>query len=718
MPEKIGRYDVISELGRGGMATVYKANDPRFEREVAVKVLPHEMLHDPQFRLRFEREAKTIAMLEHPAIVPVYDFGEEEGQPYFVMRYMPGGSLAERMMKGPSSLAETARIFARIAPALDQAHAKGIIHRDLKPGNILFDQYNEPYVSDFGIAKLSESQTNVTGSAIVGTPAYMSPEQAEGKPVDGRADIYALGTILFEMLTGRQPYEGDTPMSVVVKHITDPTPHILDYNPKLPTGVEAVVEKAMAKNRDERYASATEMAQALKDVIRADTGAGRETISESPKTIISKAAKPVKTPPSPTKVQSTPRAGKGLWIGLGVGGVVLCLAVVIVFFVFKDQIPFLASAKPTATTPASKTSLSPTDTAAFTPVLVNTSVPVGPTDTQAPTNTPAPTDTPAPSPTPTAKPNANLGGADKIAFLNANNIYLMNVDGSELIQLTSDGGTKSDLQWSPDGQELIYISGKRVMSVHIDTKEIALITEFPGAEYVDAFRVSPDGTQVAISLSHELYVVPFNRADLGKANSRNDLIFMKGCFTYTDDTLPQGAPTKIVRWSSDSKRIAVEVILITEDGLWGDKIRVFDITNCASPVVVNTFPKPDFQMTGFRNNPLIPSFDWDGNLLFLLHTSMRNELGYLYVYNNETKKNQALDPLGSTCCYGDISWSPDGKFVIFAYQNINETARTQLFFVNYSSIGSGEKYTPLPLPQDFWKNNKEKPQPVLRPVNR
>jgi serine/threonine-protein kinase len=157
-PEKIGRYEIKGELGRGGMATVYRAHDPRFEREVALKVLPREMLHDSQFRVRFEREAKTVAMLEHQAIVPVYDVGEEDGQPYFVMRYMTGGSLSDRMKQGPIDFRETTRILSRIASALDEAHAKKIIHRDLKPGNILFDSHNDPYISDFGIAKFTISR--------------------------------------------------------------------------------------------------------------------------------------------------------------------------------------------------------------------------------------------------------------------------------------------------------------------------------------------------------------------------------------------------------------------------------------------------------------------------------------------------------------------------------------------------------------------------------
>jgi serine/threonine-protein kinase len=186
-PEKIGIYEIKSELGRGGMATVYRGYDPRFEREVAVKVLPSELLHaDPQFRLRFEREAKIIAQLEHTAIVPVYDVGDADGQPYFVMRYMNGGSLSERIKAGGITIEEAARILGAIAPGLDEAHSKAIVHRDIKPSNILFDRRGNPYISDFGIAKLSQAQAgNVTGSAIIGTPAYMAPEQAQGNEVDG-----------------------------------------------------------------------------------------------------------------------------------------------------------------------------------------------------------------------------------------------------------------------------------------------------------------------------------------------------------------------------------------------------------------------------------------------------------------------------------------------------------------------------------------------------
>ncbi len=272
-PEKIGRYEIKSELGRGGMATVYRGYDPRFQREVAVKVLPPELLHsDPQFRMRFEREARIIAQLEHPSIVPVYDVGEENEQPYFVMRYMSGGSLSERIKAGLHTVEEAVRILEQLAPGMDEAHAKGIVHRDLKPSNILFDSKGVPYISDFGIAKITEAQAGaVTGSAIIGTPAYMAPEQATGElTIDGRADIYALGIILFEMLTGKQPYSADTPMGVAVKHITEPVPRILNVNPNLPAWTEMVISTAMAKDKNDRFATAVEMIETLKAFMRGE----------------------------------------------------------------------------------------------------------------------------------------------------------------------------------------------------------------------------------------------------------------------------------------------------------------------------------------------------------------------------------------------------------------------------------------------------------------
>ncbi|NJN80056.1 MAG: serine/threonine protein kinase [Anaerolineales bacterium] len=272
IPEQIGRYIIKSELGRGGMATVYRAYDPSFDREVALKILPREMLHDPHFRARFEREIKLVASLEHPAIVPVYDVGDIEGQPYFVMRYMNGGSLADLIAKGQFTMQETATIIGKVAQGLAYAHRKGIVHRDLKPDNVLFDENGDPFISDFGIAKLAESGNSLTGSGVIGTPAYMSPEQAQGKEIDARSDVYGLGVIIYQMLSGHQPYSADTPMGVVVKHITEPVPEILKVMPELPPEADDLIKTALAKDKTKRYENTIELAKALNKLSFGDEG--------------------------------------------------------------------------------------------------------------------------------------------------------------------------------------------------------------------------------------------------------------------------------------------------------------------------------------------------------------------------------------------------------------------------------------------------------------
>jgi serine/threonine protein kinase len=747
-PQKFGRYEIRGEIGRGGMATVYHAYDPRFEREVAIKVLPREMLHDIQFVTRFEREAKTIAMLEHPAIVPVYDFGEEDGQPYFVMRYMTGGSLADRMKKGPMSVQETARILTHIAPALDDAHNKGIIHRDLKPGNILYDQFNEPYISDFGIAKLTESQTNVTGSAIVGTPAYMSPEQAQGEGIDGRSDIYGLGVILFELLTGQQPYHGDTPMSVVVKHITDPVPHILDVKPDLPPDIEDIIEKAMAKDRNERYQNVQSLADDLTTVASGKSLSPETpdaTVTTSPKTVAA-ARHPIQTLPGTVIAQRAQQAEigepaqkskTGLWIGLGVVVLVLFVAAVAGVLIFRNRIPFLAAPIPT---PTQRPTLAYTPLPVLVPSATNTVVVL-----PVPSNTPAITDTPAASPTATVPSLASVGGADMIAFLSNRDVWLINADGSDPHQLTKDGAVKHNLQWSPDGQSLFYISGKCVQSVTVPAGVISQVVCFNSADFLDAFRISPDGSQVAISLNHIVYIVPFNLDALKKANTHVQLEAMNGSLIYGG---AYQSPAKDVLWSSDGKKIAVDT-LSPSNGKQIDLILVFDISTCtntnpcpprilpgtpqpapgdtpvpnAAPPLLDNFPGARFTMSGYGTgggqSTVIPSFDWDGQSLFLLNSIFRYQFGYLYLYNFDKKQAATmLSPLGTTCCYSDARWSPDGSYILFAFQDINQgnSARTQLYYVSYGSLGTGTKYAPLPLPDSALTNPAELSEPALRPA--
>jgi Tol biopolymer transport system component/tRNA A-37 threonylcarbamoyl transferase component Bud32 len=734
--KKFGRYEIKAEIGRGGMATVYHAYDPRFEREVAIKVLPREMLHDVQFRTRFEREAKTIAMLEHPAIVPVYDFGEEEGQPYFVMRYMTGGSLSDRMKKGPMTVQDAAHIMAHIAPALDEAHAKHIIHRDLKPGNILFDQFNEPYISDFGIAKLSETQTNVTGSAIIGTPAYMSPEQAQGEGIDGRSDIYGLGVILFEMLTGQQPYHGDTPMSVVVKQITDPVPHILDVRPELPADIDLIISKAMAKDRDERFQDVKSLSTALNAVARGERlslESSDATLVASSKTVVSTRrpsqplpgtviAKRAQMPQAGGQVEApvAPRKKTGLWVGLGAGILVLCVAAGIGIYSFRDKIPFLAAPVPTQT----QTLIQDTPTLTVAPPTATLVVAVEP----AASDTPASTDTPAPSPTATVPSLPSVGGADLIAFLSNKDVWLINADGTDPRQITHDAVGKQNLQWAPDGESLFYLSGKCVQSVTVPEGVVSTITCFTSADYLEAFEISPDGSMVAISLNRQLYIVPLDITKLKVAKNANDLISMKGIFTYVNN-LPNQNAIKNVRWSSDGKKIAADS-LAPSAGQTIDLILVYDLTACTNDTPCNSsmyykdnFPGERFSMKGFGTgsgkSSVIPSYDWDGESLFLLNSVIRNNVyGYLYNYNMSNKRAEQLDPLGGQCCYTDARWSPDGTYVLFSFQDIGQgsESKSHLYYISYGSIGTGAQYTPLPLSDAVLSSPVDHPDPVLRPA--
>lgn len=715
--EKIGRYEIKSELGRGGMATVYKAYDPRFEREVAVKVLPREMLHDTQFRVRFEREAKMIALLEHPAIVPVYDVGEEDGQPYFVMRYMIGGSLADRIKKGPLALTEAARLMSKLAPALDEAHQKGIIHRDLKPGNILFDRVGEPYVSDFGIAKMTQSQgATVTGGAIIGTPAYMSPEQAQGEKVDGRSDIYALGVIVYEMLTGHQPYEADTPMVVVVKHITEPIPHILDANPNLPADIEAVIEKAMAKSPNKRYATAADFAKDLAFVARGESPTIMNKVDARPitgspeaKTVVSD-SKTFQQPKTP-EAKNTPSGGgisSRLLISIGVVAAILIVGVVGVF----SMSALIAPAVPTET--PVPTALPATDI----PPATETSVP-----TETPTLEPTPTATLEPiTPSPTvALAGPVIGGADKIAFLANKEIWIMNLDGTDLKQLTSDKAPKSDLQWSPDGKSVFFISGKTVFGLNIDTGVQDIVMAFPYAQKLSAFRLSPNNKLVAISMNNEMFVVNFDLPTFQSLRTwkKSDLLAIKGCIRPVGNTRT-AALVKDFRWSNDSKKLAwlFSGALPNTQGAV-DIVDVVDISTCDATKIklIDEFPGLRFKLPEYDSRfPILTSYDWNGESFMVMNTYIRNEgWGNMYVYNLELHRNQQIFPMGDgKCCYRDARWSPDGLYLLFGYQ---DSTNIQVYYVPYTSIDlKVTDLQPIPIPDYFFKDLAEAPEFALRPA--
>jgi serine/threonine-protein kinase len=262
----IGRYEVESELTQGGMGIIFLAKDPYIQRQVVVKVLMYSRTLDDVYREFFQREAEVIAALEHPCIVPVYDFGWHGKQPYIVMRFMSGGSLQDHLNQREIKLTETAHILRRVSDALDAAHAKNIIHRDVKPSNILFDSAGEAFLSDFGIAK-SKTITDEDGEWVVGTPAYMSPEQAQGIHVDGRSDVYALGVVLYRLLTGQLPFSSDSATALINSHVELPVPDVRKVKANIPSVWQEVIEKSMAKDPKDRYATAGDFARDVEEVV-------------------------------------------------------------------------------------------------------------------------------------------------------------------------------------------------------------------------------------------------------------------------------------------------------------------------------------------------------------------------------------------------------------------------------------------------------------------
>ncbi len=357
---QIGDYEILNLIGYGGMATVYRARQ-KGTRIVALKVLPRQFMRDDTYMQRFSREVEIVSQLEHRSIVPVHDYGEHAGQPYIVMRFMPAGSIDDLLRDGPLDTESILKIVGEIAPALDYAHSKGVLHRDLKPSNILLDENHDAYLTDFGIARMlgeNEGGISITTRNVVGTPAYMSPEQAQGKTLDSRSDIYALGVMLFEMCTGQRPFQAETPYGVAVLQVTAPTPSACAINPKVSLQVEVVINKAMHKNPEQRYRSGEAMAKALRQALGAsifDTQPGmshptRPVELRTTRPIVNHAA-PALTPPPPYTSPRTPPASRrlyrprrrsNLWMSAAVGAIIGCgllTALVIILVVVSSNTP-------------------------------------------------------------------------------------------------------------------------------------------------------------------------------------------------------------------------------------------------------------------------------------------------------------------------------------------------------------------------------------------
>ncbi len=277
--ETIGPYRLVEQLGQGGMATVYKAYHAALDRYVAIKALHPALLEEPGFLARFQREAHLVARLEHPNIIPIYDFSEHEGRPYLVMKYIKGQTLKAYLAGQRPEMKEILRIVEAVGAALAYAHQQNVLHRDIKPSNVLLTDDGQIYLADFGLARIAAgSSSTMSGDMLIGTPQYISPEQASSRSdLDARTDIYSFGVMLYEMVVGQVPFSSDTPFSVIHDHIYTPLPMPRKIRPEVPEVVERVLLKALAKDRQDRYQSVTAMVDAFR---AAATGTFTELASQ------------------------------------------------------------------------------------------------------------------------------------------------------------------------------------------------------------------------------------------------------------------------------------------------------------------------------------------------------------------------------------------------------------------------------------------------------
>jgi serine/threonine-protein kinase len=355
-----GRYQIESLLGQGGMSAVYKATDPNLRRTVAIKLIHPHLSTDPEFVRRFEQEAAAVAQLRHPNIIQVFDFNHDAEVYYMVLEFVPGETLQSRLKALHASsqrlpLADVSRIMATICEAVNYAHRRGMVHRDLKPANVMLDLQGQPILMDFGVAKIVGGQQHTATGAILGTVAYMSPEQIKGAGVDERADIYSLGVMLYEMAAGRPPFEGDSAMTVMFKHVNEPPPDISQFNADAPEALKAVIVKALAKEPGDRFQSCAEMAAALRAASPAARPVPASTfVAESPAATAAPTSAAARPPASEQSTITSPsaaptvtavrpaRAGlgqRGLLIGvLALAGVgVIGLLLVVAWQLFAGQ---------------------------------------------------------------------------------------------------------------------------------------------------------------------------------------------------------------------------------------------------------------------------------------------------------------------------------------------------------------------------------------------
>ncbi|MBP6471897.1 MAG: serine/threonine-protein kinase [Chloroflexi bacterium] len=672
----IGPYQIIRQLGKGSTATVYLAYDSNVDRQVAVKTYDPRFTHNPTFKTRFTNEAHILTSLEHDAIVPIYDFGIDDHWAYLVMRFMPGGSLKDVLQQGPLSLEESYRILQRVALALDLAHSHQVIHRDLKPQNILFDNDNQPYLADFGMARLAQETMSLQQTTVLGAPAYMSPEQVKGNiKVDHRADIYALGCILYEMLAGQPPFQGATTTQIMIKHARDPVPDILTFDPELPPGLNEIFQTALAKNPADRFPSATALVGVFYQQIIAG-GTERAALSvetKQPEPALQR-AQPATAVSVETAVSVPDTDSQGFFNKKTITLFVALTSFLLVFIFWAlYQLYFIANLGDFGTPIINQQTgllekTTPGNSAAILPDSTPTNNP------QTTTPWPSPTMTPIP-PTATATKLAPLGRLALVSNRDGvDSIYLVDLTSSSpSIKLTGNDTNEFD-DWWPSwcGQNTIVFERGRVPSeirAHQELRSIRTDVISFGQTFVASAGENTMPGVPSCSLNGDF--VAFSQQD-----NANDFVVRWAPFDtqsgrlsgassdFGSDGFPHGGH---ISWANDDRHV---VFMSTKGASPGNYLLYYVDKENIDPERAITW--------GFSRSSLFPDLSPDGNRIAyacvdvsngykvwdLCLTSVQNPAQVVLkpdLHPTPSPGQEALYPHAVT-----PSWSPDGEWVAYA----------------------------------------------------
>jgi serine/threonine protein kinase/Tol biopolymer transport system component len=692
----VGGYEILSVIGRGGMATVYRAQQVSMNRIVALKVLPRQYINDDTYLQRFNREVKIVAQLEHRNIVPVHDYGEHDGQPYIAMRFMSGGSVDDQLNNGPLEMEAILRIVEQIAPALDYAHGKNVLHRDLKPSNILLDDDGGAYLTDFGIARILGEQgaSNITTQGVVGTPAYMSPEQAQGHDLDNRSDIYSLGVALFEMATARRPFESDTPYSIAVLQVTAQPPSPRSYNPDLSLAFEQVVYKTLSKNRDLRYSSAEVLAEALKRAIDPPASIHdtqphlrRQPQPAAPPPPVQQAIPmPVAPQPAystpyaapPSQVVATPQdtsaqgwylrrrskaRGSNLWMNAAVGMLIGCALLTVLVIVISLAIAAGQGGTQTETTatvvqedvgPDEEGIPSPLDptseTALRTLVPRNDELGGG---AAVPDGTP----TPLPvgiRPTETLNPAVNAIGGRLIFFAERDDnyeLFALDLGSGEESQLTFNDKVDSYPSVSPDGRYVAFQSARdgdfEIYVLDLATQNLRQLTDNNIWDRLPSW--SPDGEWIVYSSDT-------------RNNETFDLYRMRPDGSEVQPLYSNGARNSHARWSPDGRYI------VFTSGNAADDADTWDVSR------LDLETQEVISLMDNRIADWSPEFSPDGlTILYITRGSGNAAIARMDIDG----ENKAILYDGPGYEWG-ASYSPDGNYITFTS---NESGRDEVYII-------------------------------------